>query len=108
MSIGGQAECPDQGCWSHSGTFLAKSVRQGERNTLNKGDANAGFKAVGWVRFCFTNSVLAAYQPRNNRLLAELLPYAVTFLLPQVKADLIWKISCVLSFNFFFGCNGYH
>lgn len=58
VSIGGQAECPDQGCWSHSGAFLAKSVRQGERNTLNKGDANAGFKAVGWVKFCFLLMVL--------------------------------------------------
>lgn len=30
VSTGGQAECPDQGCWSNSGALLAQPVRQGE------------------------------------------------------------------------------
>lgn len=31
LSVGGQAECSDQGCWSHRGALLAKSLCQGER-----------------------------------------------------------------------------
>lgn len=34
MSIGGQAECSDQGCRSHRGALLAKSVCQGEEKAL--------------------------------------------------------------------------
>lgn len=44
LSVGGQAERSDQGCWSHCGALLAKSVCQGEKSVL----VVQLFKHVGW------------------------------------------------------------
>lgn len=65
MSLGGQAECSDQGCWRHRGALLAKSVCQGERRHIYKllcmipvndirwrGEAHEGFKPVGRSSVC--------------------------------------------------------